>query len=81
MLLSTQTDNLFHRFGPDGGIPIFAEAGFDAIDYSMFQMTADDCPLNTVDPEKYGLELRKKAEAAGLRFNQAHAPFPCWRMR
>lgn len=79
MLLSTQTDNLFHRFGPDGGIPIFAEAGFDAIDYSMFQMTADDCPLNTVDPEKYGLELRKKAEAAGLRFNQAHAPFPCWR--
>lgn len=79
MLLSTQTDTLFHRFGPDGGIPIFAEAGFDAIDYSMFEMTGDDCPLNTVDPEKYGLELRKKAEAAGLRFNQAHAPFPCWR--
>ena len=79
MVLSTQTDNLFHRFGPDRGIALFAEAGYDAIDYSMFGMTADDCPLNTVDPEAYGLELRKKAEAAGLRFNQAHAPFPCWR--
>ena len=79
MVLSTQTDNLFHRFGADRAIPIFAEAGFDAIDYSMFAMTGDDCPLNTVDPEKYGNELRKKAEAAGLFFNQAHAPFPGWR--
>ena len=79
MLLSTQTDNLFRRFGPDEGIRLFAEAGYDAIDYSMFEMTSDDCPLNTADPEKFGLELRKKAEAAGLRFNQAHAPFPCWR--
>ncbi len=79
MLLSTQTDNLFRRFGPDEGIRLFAEAGYDAIDYSMFEMTSDDCPLNTTDPEKFGLELRRKAEAAGLRFNQAHAPFPCWR--
>lgn len=79
MLLSTQTDNLFHRFAPDEAIRIFAEAGYDAIDYSMFQMTSDDCPLNTADPEKFGLELRRKAEAAGLCFNQAHAPFPCWR--
>ena len=79
MLLSTQTDNLFRRFSPDEAIGILAAAGFDAIDYSMFAMTDDNCPLNTCDPEKYGMELRKKAEAAGLRFNQAHAPFPCWR--
>ena len=78
MLLSTQTDNLFRRFTPDEAIRILADAGFDAIDYSMFAMTDDNCPLNTCDPEKYGTELRKKAEAAGLIFNQAHAPFPCW---
>lgn len=79
MLLSTQTDNLFRRFGPDRAIPVFAEAGFDAIDYSMFAMTDDGCPLNAADPEKFGEELRRKAEAAGICFNQAHAPFPCWR--
>ncbi len=79
MVLSTQTYNLFDRFGPDRAIPIFAEAGYDALDYSMFGMPNDDCPLNTVDPEKYGTELRKKAEAAGLFFNQAHAPFPGWK--
>ena len=78
MIVSTQTSNLFSRFGEDKSIRIFAEAGFDAIDYSMFDMTSDDCPLNTADPEKFGLRLRKKAEDAGLFFNQAHAPFPCW---
>ena len=79
MILSTQTSNLFARFGADRGIRYFADAGFDAIDYSMFDMVADDCPLNTADPEKFGQELKKKAEAAGLYFNQAHAPFPNWR--
>ena len=79
MILSTQTDNIFRRFGEDEGIKIFARAGYDAIDLSMFQMTHDDCPLNTIDPDKYGSELKKKAESAGIVFNQAHAPFPCWR--
>ncbi len=79
MILSTQTSNLDSRFGIDRSIRYFAEAGFDALDYSMFDMTSDNCPLNTVDPEKFGSELRKKAEDAGLFFNQAHAPFPCWR--
>ena len=79
MILSTQTDNLFRRFPPEEALSIFAEAGFDAVDYSMFDMTSDSCPLNTVDPEAFGLGLRKKAEAAGIFFNQAHAPFPCMR--
>ena len=79
MILSTQTDNLFRRFPPEEALSIFAEAGFDAVDYSMFDMTSDSCPLNTVDPEAFGLGLRKKAESAGIFFNQAHAPFPCMR--
>ena len=79
MLLSTQTDVIFRRFGEDEGIKVFAGAGFDAVDLSMFDMTKDDCPLNTIDPEQYGGGLKKKAEDAGIVFNQAHAPFPCWR--
>lgn len=79
MLLSTQTDVLFRRFGAETAVQMFAQAGFDAIDYSMFSMTDDSCPLNSVDPEKFGLLLRKTAEDAGISFNQAHAPFPCWK--
>jgi len=40
----------------------------------MFSMTDDSCPLNSADPEKFGLLLRKIAEDAGISFNQAHAP-------
>ena len=79
MLLSTQTDNVFAKCGIDEGLKIFAAAGYDALDYSMFGMTNDDHFLNNCDVEAFAKELRGKAEALGLVFNQAHAPFPCWR--
>lgn len=79
MLLSTQTDNVFAKCGIDEGLKVFAKAGYDALDYSMFGMTGDDHFLNNCDVEAFAKELRGKAEAVGLRFNQAHAPFPCWR--
>lgn len=79
MILSTQTDVVFRVFGEEEGIGVFANAGFDAIDYSMFSMSADDCPLNTGDVVAHAKNLRNIAEANGIRFNQAHAPFPCWR--
>ena len=40
MILSTQTDTVFHRFGEERGVELFAGAGFDAIDYSMFQLSS-----------------------------------------
>lgn len=80
MILSTQTSNLFGRFGADDAINIFSEAGFDAIDFSMFGLTNDGDPLVTADEAAFAKELRQKVEAAGLRFNQAHAPFPSWRV-
>lgn len=79
MHLSTQTDNVFAKCGADEGLKIFAKAGFDALDYSMFSMTGDDHFLNNCDLVAFAKELRAKAEAVGLKFNQAHAPFPCWR--
>jgi len=79
MLLSTQTDVVFAKCGIDEGLKIFAKAGYEALDYSMFGMTGDDHFLNNCDVEAFAKELRGKAEAVGLQFNQAHAPFPCWR--
>lgn len=79
MILSTQTDVVFRTVGYEKGIPMFAMAGFDAIDYSMFMMSDDKCELNTGDVIAHAEKLRKCAEANGIRFNQAHAPFPGWR--
>lgn len=79
MLLSTQTDVIFSVYGEEEGVKILADAGYDAIDYSMFYLSSDQHPLVTGDVEAHAAALRKTAEAAGIRFNQAHAPFPCWR--
>lgn len=79
MLLSTQTDTIFRNFGEEEGIRIFADAGYDAIDYSMFWMSSDNHPLFAEDPIAHAERLRAAADRAGIRFNQAHAPFPCWR--
>lgn len=80
MLLSTQTDAVFGKVGEKEGIDIFARAGYDAIDLSLFAMSNDASPLNSVDINEYAKNLRKMAEDAGLCFNQAHAPFPGWRV-
>ena len=80
MLLSTQTDVVFRTLGEKDGIDVLARAGYDAIDFSMFPMSHDACPLNTCDIELYAKNLRKMEEDAGLVFNQAHAPFPGWRV-
>ncbi len=38
MLLSTQTDLLGQRYGDEQAIRLLAGAGFDAFDFSFFQM-------------------------------------------
>lgn len=75
MLLSTQTDVASSRFGEEKCIRWICEAGFDAIDYSMFTMDNEDCPLLGSDFEKYVLAHKAIAESYGKFFNQAHAPF------
>ena len=79
MLLSTQTDVVFRTLGEAEGVEIFARAGYDAIDFSMFPMTNPNCLWNTCDLQDFAKTLRKQAEDAGIRFNQAHAPFPGWK--
>lgn len=81
MILSTQTDVAGARFGEEKTIRWICESGFDAIDYSMFRMRDDeDYILNTDGYEKYVLKLKKLAESYGKIFNQAHAPFPSFKL-
>lgn len=80
MILSTQTEVGSERFGDAKNIRMICEAGFDAIDYSMFCMRDEDTVLNTSDYRSYVLELKKIAEGYGKFFNQAHAPFPSYRV-
>lgn len=80
MILSTQTEVGSERFGDAKNIRMICEAGFDAIDYSMFCLRDDDTVLNTSDYRSYVLELKKIAEGYGKFFNQAHAPFPSYRV-
>lgn len=81
MILSTQTDIAGARFGEKQAIKWICEAGFDAIDYSMFAMKDNEtCILNTSEYKNYVLELKKLAESYGKSFNQAHAPFPSYKI-
>ncbi|MBQ8943633.1 MAG: sugar phosphate isomerase/epimerase [Clostridia bacterium] len=76
MKLVTQTDNLNKRYGDEKAVRMLCEAGFDAIDYSMFCMDNDDDILNTPQYAAHAEKLRKIAEEYGVKFEQSHAPFP-----
>lgn len=59
---------------------MICEAGFDALDYSMFRMQDDDYILNQPSYLEHVLEVKKIAESYGKYFNQAHAPFPSFKV-
>jgi len=77
MILSTQTHCLADRLGDAAAIRILAQAGFDALDFSMFNnLTRADHPLSQPGYREYAVNLKRIADDQGIRFNQAHAPFP-----
>ena len=72
MRYSVDTEYIFPGRTPEEGIRLIAEAGFDAVDFSF---TWDPYVLETGHGESWYRQLRKVAEANGVSFNQAHAPF------
>jgi len=76
MRVSTQTSVLSYRFGDETAIQMIANAGFDAIDYSMFGSSKALSPIFGDDYENYARGLKHIAEDCGVCFNQTHAPFP-----
>lgn len=72
MLFSSQTATLNHRVGLDRAIDLMIDAGFPCIDVSLFT----HIPFLYEDGWKeVAQEMRRKANARGVTFNQAHAPF------
>lgn len=72
--------------GEEKAVELVAKAGFDAWDFSMFEMARIDWstytildkphPLNGSDYVKFAKQLRKIGEDNGIYCNQSHAPFP-----
>ena len=78
MLISTQTAGLASKFGDHDAIKFLAKIGYDAIDYSMFDILNSNSPISKDDYREYAKSLRKTAEEYDIAFNQSHAPFPSY---
>lgn len=72
MLYSTQIMHTSKRFGIEKAVDLVIEAGFPAIDMTMLDVNSEAYGEGNLELAK---RLRKKADDAGVVFNQAHAPF------
>lgn len=72
MIYSTTLDVLATNFGREKGIDIIADAGFPAIDFSLFRDLDEVLGDNW---KEYAKIMKDKADSRGVIFNQSHAPF------
>jgi sugar phosphate isomerase/epimerase len=72
MLYSSQTHNIVAAFGLKKGIEMMADAGFTALDLTMF---ANNEYLFEPDYKETAKKIKKIADDKGVPFTQAHAPF------
>lgn len=86
MRISTEIDSAARLVGEEKAIEYIARAGFDAWDFSMFQMCVYDYktqalrenhhPLASGDYLAFARKLKKIGKDNGIVCNQSHAPFP-----
>lgn len=86
MKISTEIHSIQKHIGYEKAIEYVAKAGFDAFDFSMFEMARFDwkknelakstSPLSGNQYLSYVKNLRKIADDNGIICNQSHAPFP-----
>jgi len=76
MKLSTQTTVMFRQIGEEETLKIYADAGYDCVDLSMFFLCREPDSVWCSDEwEPHAREIRKKCEDLGMYFNQGHSPF------
>lgn len=78
MLLVKQTEHVAKILGDKTAVKMFKEAGFDALDYSMFSMGNPEDILCGDGYKAYIEDLRAYADSLGISFCQGHAPFPSY---
>lgn len=86
MLISTEIHSTAKLIGEEKAIECLAKAGFDAWDFSMFNMIRYNWDTKTLmdhthpligsDYLSFARKLRRIGEDNGIHCNQAHAPFP-----
>ena len=75
MILSSQNNVLAKVFGQEKSIDILSEAGYDAIDLSLFSMTDDNNEFCREGYRTRAIELGNYAKSRNVFFNQSHTPF------
>lgn len=86
MKISTEIASAAKIIGEEKAIEYYAKAGFDAWDFSMFEMCKYDRAAKCVMPnshplagsewEEFAKRLARVAKDCGISCNQSHAPFP-----
>ncbi len=86
MKTSSEISSAASKIGEEKAIEYFAKAGFDAWDFSMFEMAKYDYknqsvietghPLTTPQYLKFARKLKHIGDECGIECNQSHAPFP-----
>ncbi len=84
MKISTEIDSIALHIGEEKAVELVAKTGFDAWDFSMFQMCENKkgvlVPTNHPTAQDNYLEFARKLKQIGLDngivCNQGHAPFP-----
>ncbi len=86
MKISTEIQSIANIVGMEKAVELCAKAGFDAWDFSLFDMCRIDWktrkpiqkehPLNSPDYLKFARKLKKIGLDNGIVCNQSHAPFP-----
>ena len=88
MKLSTEIRSIACFVGEENAIRLLAEAGFDAWDFSLFDMAPysyaekrivnGDHPLQSGDWRAFAKRLGEVGRECGIICNQSHAPFPTY---
>lgn len=86
MKISTEIHSAAKHVGEERAVELYAKAGFDCFDFSMFNMARMDWKTNSVIDAPHPLcsseylafarRLRRIGEDNGICCNQSHAPFP-----
>lgn len=76
MKLITNTSQCVRKLGMDETIEMMARAGFDALDWSFFDMWQEESIWRQENWRELAAHVREKCQSCGISVVQAHAPFP-----